>query len=107
MPGAESAATGVSLTALTERVHSDRAIPLRRNYFLLMLVHSWGIPDFLRGPLLHDLLTLELESKRSNGFHIDMIILRLVPRQSLGLQPAQCIHHGFQHCMNQLSKQIT
>jgi len=36
-PGAESSATGVSLTALTERVHSDGAIPPGRKCFLLMI----------------------------------------------------------------------
>jgi len=35
-PRAEYSATGVSLTALTERVHSDGAIPPGRKYFLLM-----------------------------------------------------------------------
>jgi hypothetical protein len=34
--GAESAATGVSLMALTERVHSDGARPSGRKYLLLM-----------------------------------------------------------------------
>jgi len=34
--GAEQSATGVSLTALTERVHSDGAIPPGRKCFLLM-----------------------------------------------------------------------
>ena len=38
MPGAESSATRVSLMALTEHVHSDRAIPLGQNIFLLMLL---------------------------------------------------------------------
>jgi hypothetical protein len=36
--GTEKSATGVSLTALTERVHSDAAIPPRRKCFLLMPV---------------------------------------------------------------------
>jgi hypothetical protein len=36
-PGAVSAATGVSLTALTDRVHSHGANPPRWNNFLLML----------------------------------------------------------------------
>jgi hypothetical protein len=35
-PGAEQATTGISLKALMDRVHSDRAIPPRRNYFLLI-----------------------------------------------------------------------
>jgi hypothetical protein len=35
-PGAEYFATGVSLMALTERVHSDGATPPERNIFLLM-----------------------------------------------------------------------
>jgi hypothetical protein len=35
-PGAEKTATGVSLTALTERVNSDGAIPPGRKCFLLM-----------------------------------------------------------------------
>jgi hypothetical protein len=35
-PGVEKSATGVSLTALTERVHCDGAIPPRRNHFLLI-----------------------------------------------------------------------
>jgi hypothetical protein len=35
-PGTERSATGVSLTALKERVHSYRAIPPGRKYFLLM-----------------------------------------------------------------------
>ena len=35
-PGAELSATGVSLMALMERVHSDGAIPPGRKYFLLM-----------------------------------------------------------------------
>jgi len=46
-PGAESAATGVSLTALTERVHPARAIPPGRNYSLLMYEHWWGQPGCL------------------------------------------------------------
>jgi len=37
-PGAEYSATGVSLTALTERVHSDGAIPSKRNIVLLMII---------------------------------------------------------------------
>ena len=36
-PGAELSATGVSLTALTERVHSDGAILPGRKCFLLMM----------------------------------------------------------------------
>jgi hypothetical protein len=35
-PVAEYSATAVSLTALTERIHSDGAVPPRRKYFLLM-----------------------------------------------------------------------
>ena len=35
--GAEQAATGMSLTALTDHVHSDGAIPPRQNYPLLMI----------------------------------------------------------------------
>jgi hypothetical protein len=34
--GMEESATGVSLTAVTERVHSDGAIPLELNIVLLM-----------------------------------------------------------------------
>jgi len=41
-PGAESAATGMSLTALTDRVHSDGAIPPRWKWFLLMDEEWWG-----------------------------------------------------------------
>jgi hypothetical protein len=37
-PGAEYSATGMSLTALTERFHSDGAIPPGRKFFLLMTV---------------------------------------------------------------------
>jgi len=37
-PGAELAATRMPLTALMEHVHSDGAIPPRRNHFLLMSV---------------------------------------------------------------------
>jgi hypothetical protein len=37
--GAEQSATGVSLTALTERVHSNAGIPPGRKCFLLMLVY--------------------------------------------------------------------
>jgi len=33
---AEQSATGVSLTALTERIHFDAAIPPRRAWLLLM-----------------------------------------------------------------------
>jgi hypothetical protein len=36
MPGPEYFAAGVSLTALTARVHSDGAIPPERNRFLQM-----------------------------------------------------------------------
>jgi len=35
-PGTESSATGVSLTSLTERVHTDGAIPPGGKHFLLM-----------------------------------------------------------------------
>jgi len=38
--GAELSAAGVSLTALTERGHSDGAIPPDRNIFLLMTLWS-------------------------------------------------------------------
>jgi hypothetical protein len=34
-PGAEYAATGMALTALTDRIHFDKAIPPRPNYSLL------------------------------------------------------------------------
>jgi len=39
-PGAEQSGTGVSLTALTERIHSDGAIPPGRKCFLLMDHHT-------------------------------------------------------------------
>jgi len=39
-PGAEQSATGVSLTALTEHVHPDGAIPPEPNFFLLMSCFS-------------------------------------------------------------------
>jgi hypothetical protein len=35
-PGTESTATGMSLTALMDRIHSDGAILPGRNYFFLM-----------------------------------------------------------------------
>jgi hypothetical protein len=41
--GMEESATGVSLTAVTERVHSDGAIPLERNIVLLMYNHNPAI----------------------------------------------------------------
>jgi len=41
-PGTESSAFGVSLTALTERVHSDGAIRPGRKCFLLM--KDWLAP---------------------------------------------------------------
>jgi len=44
MLGVELSATGVSLTALTERVHSDGAIPPRRKCFLLMYDRGSGLP---------------------------------------------------------------
>jgi hypothetical protein len=39
-PGAEQSASRVSLTTLTERVHSDATIPPRRKCFLLMLMET-------------------------------------------------------------------
>jgi hypothetical protein len=36
--GNEESTTGVSLTALTERVHLDRAFPPEKNIFLLMMI---------------------------------------------------------------------
>jgi len=38
VPGAEQSATGVSLTARTDRVHSDDAIPPGRNCLLVMYI---------------------------------------------------------------------
>jgi len=57
-PGAELSATGVSLTALTEHVHSDAAFLPGRTCFLLMwdlkqiLTTSrttWALPSDVRG----------------------------------------------------------
>jgi hypothetical protein len=54
-PGAEKSATGVSLTALTESVHSDAAIPTGRKCLLLMypekLVYSNATEDNADIPL--------------------------------------------------------
>jgi hypothetical protein len=48
-PGAEESATGVSMTALTERVHSDGAIAPGRKLFLLMYVVPQCRPFDSRG----------------------------------------------------------
>jgi len=47
-PGADSSTTGVSLMALTERVHSDGAIPPGRKCFLLMMGAIWRIRADMR-----------------------------------------------------------
>jgi hypothetical protein len=48
----EYSATGVSLTALTERILSERAIPPGRRYFLLMVLNlifgTFTNPDQIR-----------------------------------------------------------
>jgi len=65
-PGAESSATGMSLTALTERVHSDGAIPPGRKYFLLMLL---GLEMLLGNPRIEQTIPSLSEGAGSAEAH--------------------------------------
>jgi len=62
----------VFLTALTERVHSDVAIPPGRNFFLLMLV--FGITNVVVGAnfgqLVYQVNVIEFRKRRLPDAHI-------------------------------------
>jgi hypothetical protein len=68
-PGAEKSTTGVSLTALTESVQSDAAIPPGRKCFLLMkrCGHCYLPLDDILSPRAEDMIDNIGEESHADG----------------------------------------
>ena len=79
-PGGELSATGVSLTALKERVHCDRAIPPGRTCFVLMEDFASGSAVFskLREGLDMVLSDFDAENATLKGDYLRQVVEILI-----------------------------